>query len=70
MRVYFCTDHDSHYPVGCASVVIAVSESHARELLDKALIEDGLKPSSEDAYILVEIELDKPHAIILVNGDY
>lgn len=70
MRLFTCTDHDLHYPVGCASIVIADNEAHAIELLDAALIGKGLKPFSQEPYTLIEIDLSKPQAVILRDGDY
>lgn len=67
MRLWVCTDHDCHYPVGCASIVLADYETTARELLDAALIQHGLKP---DNYTLTEIPLDQPRALVLNDGDY
>lgn len=70
MKAYYCIDHDNHYPVGAASVVVAEDANHAIELLDAALVKDGLKPYDQHEYTLVEIEMSTPHAVILVNGDY
>lgn len=68
MTTYASDDHDSHYPVGCASVVIAENQAQARELLDAALVAQGLKPWSERPYRLFEI---KPGtAVVLANGNY
>ncbi|KKN09766.1 hypothetical protein LCGC14_1043250 [marine sediment metagenome] len=70
MKLFTCTDHDCHYPVGVASIIVAPNEFHARLHLDCRLIEQGLKPYDEYKYSLVEIEIERPHAIILQNGDY
>lgn len=69
MRVFVCTDHDGHYPVGVASVVIAESESEARSLLDVELRRNGLKDSLVNPYGLREVPLVAA-AIVLNNGDY
>lgn len=70
MKVFYSTDHDSHYPVGAASVIVAKSKKHARVLLDVALIADSLKSSVEHPYELTELETSNPEAVILVNGNY
>lgn len=70
MRIFTCTDHDTFYPVGAASVVIADDEEMARRLLDSALIARGLKPSSESSYTINEILETAPCAVILVDGNY
>lgn len=67
-RVFVSTDHDSHYPVGCGSVVIAFDEPTARGLLDAALAAKGLNPNKP--YTLQEIGQDGPIAIVLVDGNY
>ena len=70
MKVFYCTNHDSHYPVGAASVVVAQNQKAAKKLLDDLLTSDGLKPSSKEPYDLTELDLTKPEAFLLVNGDY
>lgn len=67
MRLFVCTDHASHYPVGCASVVVAEDEASARELLDAALREHRLEP---DDYTLGEVATDTPTALVLNDGNY
>ena len=68
LRVFTCTDHAGHYPVGVASVVVASSEAEARELLDAELREHGLNP--DEGYSLREINPEKPKAFVLLDGDY
>lgn len=70
LRVYVCTDHDGHWPVGVASVVVAADEAQARDLLDAALSKDGLNPHDREPYTLDAIDLEQPSAHILNNGDY
>lgn len=70
MKFFICTDHDLHYPVGCASVVIAETEEKAVWLLDRELKLTGLKPSSEVPYTLKEIQPHIARAYILNDGDY
>ena len=67
-RLWVCTDHDSHYPVGCASIVMARDETQAREFLDQALRESGLNPSQP--YTLIEINMSLPFARVLMDGNY
>lgn len=70
MKVYVCTDHDFHWPVGVASVVIAPDIQTARRLLDNQLALDGLAIFDESPYTLQDVSLDMPQAIILCDGDY
>ena len=70
MKVYICTNHDSHYPVGCASVIVAENKTQARKLLDNALAEDGLKTSVAYDYTLTELPTNTKRAIILNNREY
>lgn len=67
MRVWTCTDHDTVYPVGGSSIVVAESEGEARRLLSKELRAAGLR---DDEFSLHELPLSKSHARILDNGDY
>lgn len=67
MKVFICTDHDGHYPVGVASVVVAKDEEDARILLNRALLADGLRVTE---FTLQEVDTSKPHATILHNGEY
>lgn len=67
MRLFTCTDHDIHYPVGGASIVIAGSEEEASLLLANQLKSIGLDP---DGFSLKEVSLDKAQAIVLCDGDY
>lgn len=69
MKVFVSNDHDSHYPVGTASVVIAKDKREARKLLDEALVYKGLKPYAEHPYELEELEM-KPQVKVLVDGNY
>ncbi len=68
MRVFTCIDHASHWPVGCASVIVALNKRRAITLLKKALITDGLDPN--EPFTLQELDLTKTQAIILDNGEY
>lgn len=67
MKAWTCTDHDYFWPVGVASVIVAETEEEARELLDAALLKRGLKTTP---YTLEELDLTKPSAQILQDGNY
>lgn len=67
-RLWVCTDHDGHYPVGVASIVMANSVEEAKLLMDQALREQGLSPHK--AYSLLELNISVPFARVLCNGDY
>lgn len=67
-RLWVCTDHAAHYPVGCASIVMANSENDARVLLKAALKESGLNP--EEGFTLVELNISMPFARVLCDGNY
>jgi ABC-type nitrate/sulfonate/bicarbonate transport system substrate-binding protein len=67
MHLWVCTDHDCHWPVGCASIVLAEDEQMARVLLDAALVQHGLKPNN---YTLTEVPLDQARAVVLNDGEY
>ena len=66
MRLWTCTDHETHYPVGGASIVMAETEEKACELLTERLAEQGIA----GPFNLVEQDATKPFAIVLCNGDY
>lgn len=68
LKVFTCKDHDAHY-VGGASVVVAHDEAEALALLSAELREHGLVPERH-AMTLVPVDLRKPAAIVLHNGDY
>ena len=70
MKVWYSTDHSSFWPVGCASVVVAESIEEARQLLDYALLDEGLTGSIDHPYTLIEVPLNKPAAYVLNTGNY
>lgn len=67
MKVFVCTDHDEHYPVGAASVIIAENEQQASSLLREELQRRGLKG---EGFTLKEIDLSAPIAVVLCDGNY
>lgn len=68
MKVYTC-DFEGHYPVGACGVVVAETPRKAFNLMNKALVADGLKPL-ESIDELNELDTTKPKATILLNGEY
>ena len=68
MNLYVCTDHDGHYPVGVCSIVVAASEAEARDLLVPELRSHGLDPNKPFSLRLINME--KPRAFVLLDGDY
>lgn len=65
LQVWVSTDHDGHWRSG-ASVMVAQSEMEARVVLSEALDRTGL---SADAFTLRAVPLDRPLALVLVDGD-
>lgn len=68
MNIYVCTDHDGHYPVGVCSVVVAASETEARDLLRAELHEHGLDETKP--FTLRPLNIERPRAFLLLDGDY
>lgn len=67
MNVYVCTDHAGHWAVPVASVVVAHDEAEAAGLLRAELKKRGLGGAD---FNLQLVACDKPHAVILSDGDY
>lgn len=68
MNVYTCNDHDGHWPVGTASVVVAKDEAEARDLLRRVLKDQGLNPN--EPFTLKLLETTAPVVRVLCDGDY
>lgn len=68
MKVFYCTDHDGHWPVGVASIVVAPNEETARSALAHRLNELGLK--GDEAFTLTELDTTKAQILVLRDGDY
>lgn len=68
MRVFVCADHEGHYPVGVASVVVAPNHDEAKALLIAELKQHGLV--SDGGFTLDEIDISAPTAVVLRDGDY
>lgn len=69
MRLFVCTDHDGHYPVGVCSVIVANDEFEADSLLRAALKDHGLNPD-KPRFHLQERSLTEPRAFVENDGDY
>ncbi len=70
LRVFTCTDHDYHNPVGVCSVIVAHNRRIAKTLLDKELVACGLKPFAEEEYTLNLVDIKHSNATILLDGEY
>ncbi len=67
MKVFTCVDHDGHWSVGVASVVVAEDKEKASDLMAIELAENGL-PTTD--FTLQEVDLSEEKAIILRDGNY
>lgn len=67
-RLWVCTDHHGHYPVGVASIIMANSEDEARRLLAAGLRESGL--DADKGFTLLELNISMPFARVLHDGNY
>jgi hypothetical protein len=68
MKVFYCTDHDTFYPVGSGSVIVAEDREAARKIFAAELKARGLDP--DKGFTLVEVDLARRSALILCDGDY
>jgi hypothetical protein len=70
VRLFISRDHDGFHGASShrASVVVAKDEVHAREMLDKVLLKNGLRDFRRCRYKLIELPLDKWVAEILADG--
>lgn len=66
MKVFVCTDHNHHNPVGVASVIVAADDAAARQLLEQELEARGL---GGGVFSLQEIAME-PAAHILCDAEY
>lgn len=69
MDVFICDDHDGHWPVGVASVVVANDEAEARGLLIAELKTHGLN-GNDPPFTLRKINTLAPRAFVIRDGDY
>lgn len=56
--------------LGSVVIVVAESMDSAKAIIEKALIETGLKSSWVESEEVTEIEADEQKIIYLDNGDY
>jgi hypothetical protein len=68
MKLFTCTDHDGHWPVGVASIILDLTEELAREQLKRELAKRGLDPFKP--FTLTEVPIDQADCIVLNDGDY
>lgn len=68
LRVFTCVDHEGVWPVGVASVVVADNEASARAILGGELYKRGL--ARDRPFTLQEVDLTRPRATVLMDGDY
>lgn len=67
MKLFTCNDHNGHWPVPTASVIIAKSKDEAKEMLIKELKDRGI---SDNQFTLTEINPNKKQVIVLSDGEY
>ena len=85
MKLFVCDDHDVIYFTMGKAVILAENEAQARQMLDKELIESGLrltidvpireggKPTGKKrqvGYTLQEIDISKSQVVNFEDGDY
>ena len=68
MKVFVCTDHEGHWPVGVCSIVVAPDEAEARTMLFAELRSHGIHQSQP--FTLRELDTSQPRAHVLLSGDY
>lgn len=66
LRVWWCNDHTTVWPVGAASVVLAYTEDEARKLLRAKLLERGLPDEPFTLHLMPQ----EPGAVIICDGNY
>lgn len=71
MKIFTCNDFIGFWPVGTAAVIIAKNQSQAKKLLVKKLEEINLAEKNIEQYFTIqEVNQEKPHVVILRDGDY
>lgn len=68
MKVFICIDHETFWPVGGVSVVVAHDEARAREILGQALRDKNLY--AQKPFTLQELDTKYEHAEVLNDGEY
>lgn len=69
MKVWTNTEFTGHYPVGTAAVVVADTREQAAGLLNAALEEANLVPTAT-AEQFTRVVTSRPHAVVLLDGNY
>ena len=70
LSLYAVRDHDTIWPVGGDSLILAESEDMVIKLLDFQLLKHGLKPYDEHPYTIRKIDIIGPSVIIFHSGEY
>lgn len=68
MKIFTCNDHEGHYPVGVASIIVADHEKEARLMLIEKLADIGIKADND--FSLVELDVSKKQVSVLCDGNY
>lgn len=68
MKVFTCDDHEGHWPVGTASVVVADNEDEAREMLTEKL--NGIGIEDDGDFTLNELVVSEKRVLVLCDGEY
>ena len=69
-RIYACTNFRGYWPVGVASVVVAMDKREARRLLDQKLKAAGIPVETNGSYDLTEIDIQSKGVVILNDGEW
>lgn len=69
MNTYTCTQFSGFWPVGSAAVAVANTPEEAATLINQQLKEIGL-PGDAEEKDMVPMDISKPHAVILLDGNY
>ncbi|KKK41587.1 hypothetical protein LCGC14_2621110 [marine sediment metagenome] len=76
MKIYYTSDFKGQYPVGTSAVIIAHNKTHATKLLKEALENDPIGKleiiygDKHGKPMFIEIDLNKPDAFIINDGNY
>lgn len=69
-RIYSCTDFRGYWPVGVASVIVAMDKKEAKQLLMRQLRDAGIPKEGDGNYTLTEIDIQNKGVVILNDGKY
>ena len=70
MKVWTCNNFEGHWPVGAAAVMVAETADEAKMVLLSELKTRGLGEQCLESLHVKEIDIGKPAAFILCDGDY